>query len=69
VLEIWYDFAADDAGPRLRLSNGTLRTKVRRPASSFAATHDLARLAREDVETVLAAVRRRTGLDPHPALT
>jgi hypothetical protein len=69
VLEMWYDFAAAAAGPAARRSGGRLRTTIRRPVMTFAATKDPAELAREDVDAMLAMVRRRTGLGAPPPLS
>ncbi|MGX6607066.1 hypothetical protein ACWKSP_33830 [Micromonosporaceae bacterium Da 78-11] len=70
VLEIWYDFAATATatGTTTRRRRGTLRTTIRRPVATLAATSDLAGLARADVDAMLAEVRRRTGLGPPPPL-
>lgn len=43
--------------------------EIRRPYGSVAADVDPASLARSDVATLMAAVRKRAGLGPHPDLT
>jgi hypothetical protein len=68
VLQISYDFAAIETGIDVRRSKDTLRATILRPTSTFPMIHDHAATARHDVETMLAAVRRRTGLEDHPHL-
>jgi hypothetical protein len=68
VLEIFYDFAAAAPGCTARRVKAGLRATIRRPAGTFAAMPAPARSAREDVDALLATVRRRTGLGPHPPL-
>ncbi|MEU3458239.1 hypothetical protein ABZ671_32370 [Micromonospora sp. NPDC006766] len=68
VLEIWYDFAAAKAGVTIRHAHGRWRTTIRRPAGTFAKAIDPAALARHDIQAMLTAVQRRTGLSEHPPL-
>lgn len=46
-----------------------LRTTIRRPTSTLAATANVVALARNDVDAMLATVCRRTGLGTHPPLS
>ena len=69
VLEVRYHFDATAAGPAVRRRKGTVRADIRRPVSAFTAPEAAAGLARQDVEALLAEVRRRTGLGEHPPLS
>src|SRR6266581_5585613 len=55
-------------GITARRVNDTLRTTIRRPAWTFATAQDHAAMARHDVDAMVTAVRRRTGLGSHPEL-
>ncbi|AEV85222.1 hypothetical protein ACWT_4202 [Actinoplanes sp. SE50] len=68
VLEIRYDFAAAATAISIRHAHHRWRATIRRPASTLAQATDPAGLARDDVRSMLSAMRRRTGLGEHPSL-
>ena len=65
LLEVEISYSGERARVRSRRSEHRLRVFVDRPESSLE-SRDLAPLAREVAEEVVALVRRRTGLGPHP---
>ncbi|UQU66856.1 hypothetical protein COUCH_11550 [Couchioplanes caeruleus] len=69
VLEIWYDTVVTTSTVSVRRFTEGLRVKIRRPASTFStAPAHPAVLARQDIDAMLSAVRRRTGLPLPPPL-
>jgi hypothetical protein len=69
VLEISYVLgAAHPTRVTARRSGNRLRVYLDRPLGGILAAADRVALARADVEAVLAMVRRRAGLGPHPEL-
>ncbi|WP_166389821.1 hypothetical protein [Nocardioides ochotonae] len=65
LLEVQINYASERVGVRSRRSEHRLRVFVDRPESSLG-HRDPAPLAREVAAEVVALVRRRTGLGPHP---
>lgn len=69
VLEIWYDLVVEHpARITARRGGNKLRVRIERPFADMLAAPDHVALARTDVEDLLATVRRRAGLGPHPEL-
>lgn len=67
VLEVMVSYEVERAVVRGRRSHQRLRVFVDRPAATLRGCDDAA-TARADVAAVIALVRRRTGLGPHPGL-
>jgi len=67
-LEVSYDFEAER--PRIRTWRGRNQFKavIERPTTTTTTAVHPEQLARDDVEALITAVRRRTGLGPHPEL-
>jgi hypothetical protein len=65
-LELWYDYAPPAARVRTRVTGPRLKAVVERPAAEMCAAPK--ELAAADVRELVAQVRRRTGLGPHPTL-
>jgi hypothetical protein len=65
LLEVAISYSGERARVRSRRSDHRLRVFVDRPDSSLP-SRDPAPLAREVAEEVVALVRHRTGLGPHP---
>ncbi|MBM2615913.1 hypothetical protein JIG36_10130 [Actinoplanes sp. LDG1-06] len=69
VLEISYDLIAErPARVTARRGGNKLRVRIERPLATLASTPDPIALAHADIENLLAVVRRRAALGPHPAL-
>lgn len=68
VLEITCSEEAGEPKIRTRSGNNKLAAWIYRPITAIAGAGDPVLLARQDVMDLLAAVRRRTGLGPHPDL-
>lgn len=65
-LELWYDYAPKATGVRVRVTGQRLRAVVQRPPSEMGPAPR--ELAAADVRELVARVRGRTGLGPHPTL-
>ncbi len=67
LLEVEAYYRPGEPQVRARRTGNRLRVVVERPPASVVGA-DLPRLAREDALAVIALVRRRTGLGPHPRI-
>jgi hypothetical protein len=65
-LELWYDYAPPATRVRTRLTGQRLKAVVQRPVAEMHSAPQA--LATADVRELVAEVRRRTGLGPHPTL-
>lgn len=68
LLEVMFSEEATEPKVRTRRADNKLAVWIYRPIETIADAPDQALLARQDVVDMLAAVRRRTGLGPHPDL-
>lgn len=68
VLEVSYSFETEATRVRTWRGRNTLKIVIERPITSLTDSEHPELLAREDVEALVGAVRRRTGLGPHPDL-
>jgi hypothetical protein len=68
VLELWYDFEPTVSRPLVRTTKRAVRATIRRRTTEMRASTDPGRLARQDVEALIAAVTRIKHLPEPPVL-
>lgn len=70
IKELWlrYDLAEKKPRIRTRLHKNILSATIQRDAPGLAYVPDPDAVARRDIENLVAAVRKRAGLGPHPLL-